>query len=368
MLLGFFRSFDELECDCRVALFVDRAWVLTEGSARVIRDFVIQVDEKSKFPLTRIVMVLPNAKFGGFEDISHTLLDPAYHLNDRGIFWRYSLKKPATPVMSPLGEARLGEISEGGFPNLQVMDGIRVVEQPFLDAVRVQLDLPVPLDPGRALMARVTFVGRDVLVDDGGDKCKNLRLRYFDSRHCPNAVDALDKERTAMEVMPIVVDDKGNRRGGFDIALLFPPTLEVGAPGPLPVEMVKDLTTPQGRGDVSYRKYIWRARNYWDRPLLPCETPIQIECCDICPPDTTGEDVKQLRGEVSEFVGSFSRSLHEASAELRVGTRLAILGLIVSLVALVLGVVTMFRPVSGAAERPERTVNSGAANETTRSR
>jgi len=81
MLIAFFKSHEDKDCDCEIAKFVDRIWIEESGAIKCIRTFIIYVRKDSPKPLTDIRMLMPFHQTPELYCISDTCLNESYLFN-----------------------------------------------------------------------------------------------------------------------------------------------------------------------------------------------------------------------------------------------------------------------------------------------
>lgn len=80
MLVAFFKSHKDKDCECVIVKFVDRIWIDKSGDLFCIRTFIVHVLSASP-PLQAIRMLLPFRQIVDLRDISDTCLNSNYLFN-----------------------------------------------------------------------------------------------------------------------------------------------------------------------------------------------------------------------------------------------------------------------------------------------
>lgn len=356
MLLGFFKSADDKKCNCKIVLFSDRIWLNKNGDAKLFRSFLVEIDKDSTQGLSEISQLVPVAHLLDLEDKSFTRLNQEFHLNNRGLAGRYKIKKTPQELEVPgVVPAALGYIDDDGFDDIKIFTGNSLSSKPFLGLTIVKCKFPQAIEPGDRLECRMSFSVTSLfenLLPGNRVPSYELKLTYFDRKH-DEELKQIDAANSEIPVLPTIKPPLG----GFDIFMYFPQTLKVGKCNPQGVvTSTNDQTHFDKKGKDFLRRYLLRGREALpkEKEFKAGQTPLTFECENITLPDTTADDIyeltertkiqdenfEKLSKRVDEFTGNFIVSLKRFHKELRIGTWLTIIGVLIAIAALILAIIS----------------------------
>lgn len=355
MLAGIFKTFEESACVCHALQVVDRIWIGLDGSASIIRDSILEVDELSPCALSRLLMIVPSTCVTSVKDLSATMYSRDYYLNHRSRLDAFAVtQRPQAMASSDVENVSEAVIRQYEFSGIHVFSNVPTTSAPFVDATMLDLRIARGIEPGERVGIRTSFVVPDQLIGDGVADCRHLRLRYFSARQSLGALEQLDSQRTCI---PILLESNGIKCG-LDVAVFFPQALHVNSPNPSTFDRRPDTASFSGPGETFFIRYLWHASDLSTGQLEPVRTPISIDCGEVCPPDSTARDVQELQNQVTaldeRLTGSVRRvddRLEGLGTSTRLSTVLAIVALVVTVLAVAWSVYTFVidhQPASSA--------------------
>lgn len=333
MLTGFFKEHQDSTCECKVVKFADRVFVDDEGDATFVRMLVIRVESESPSGARGFKMLMPIREPLNLKDISATFFDTDYRFNNRGRNGAHVVTRQLEPIVGATENpsAKEGRVSLDGLDDLVAFYGSSISNLEVASHSLVRFCFPRPIVPGESVAVRLTFaVGSLAENTDVSGKSLRLQLPYYDARDHAALAELGGAETTIPAVITL-----GAPKGGFDIFVAVPSHQEVNRLAPRNYEQMETMSDGEW-GEV--RSFAWRARNVLpELGEMVLGQGFTVECDGIRPPDTTADDVVEVKARVKsveENLLDASRTLSELSGKLRTGTYLSIAALVVGIVAL----------------------------------
>jgi hypothetical protein len=334
MLVAFFKSHTERECECNVVKFVDRIWIDKSGNLSCIRTFIVNLSKNSK-PLTEIRMLVPFRKIAELDDISETcLLDDYLFNNQHFSTGGYAIKS--------LDIDRTNGIVHYDFFETEVyttnlIKSFDCPKNPNCRIISVNMKT-APINHDEFRLIRLKFKITSVL-DEVFPRVYNLELNYFDNRSVSGTYDVL--EIKSLEIPVMKLSDPNNKKGGFDIFVHLPEDLSstnFNALTQTTSDHLPDGTISKKR----IQKFIWRARGIFGEEvdfLRAGETIIRVEGLLNDP-----YELEEIRKEIAilkentDKLQEDTHKLQDDTCKIKTGYKIA---RIVAILALIIGSISL---------------------------
>ena len=199
--------------ECKIVKYADRIFLEDDGSAEVMRLFIVELPQKGSSSLNKIRFLIPRLA-NNIENLSRFSGDPTYPFNEEG---------SATNEIRVINEHR---IIYDGF-DCRIGHQHTIESHSYEDTTRVDIDLrDDPIPPGSREMFRFKFNISGLIKKLPS---KNVfEFTYF----CPDkskkdAFPTLSHDHTILPVIPIY--NSQTLQGGFDILVYAPPAQEISS-------------------------------------------------------------------------------------------------------------------------------------------
>ena len=253
MIIAFFKSHDDRNCECEVAKFVDRIWVQNTGDIRCIRTFIIHVKESSKSNLSAVRILTPFQQIPDLQDLSQTCLQPDYLYNEA------KFSTGGFTVKHFSAEKDYGKVSYDYFQDVDVYteNQIKSYDTPEKLCRVISFDfLRHPVQAGEFRLVRYSFRLTSML-DEVFPRIYNFKLTYFDKQAFSKEFELLGID--ALEIPAKTLYDRQTKGGGFDVFVYLDENLKstnFNANTQTTANHLPDGTQSQKLA----QKFIWRAR------------------------------------------------------------------------------------------------------------
>jgi len=323
MLIAFFKSHEDKECDCEIVKFVDRIWVEKKGDLKCIRTLMIHVKNGSTIPLKYIRILTPFREIPELSDMTETCLDQNFLFN--------GFSTGGYKIRSSNPEQHYGIISYDYFQNVKVYTDseVKSYQSPTKNYKTIAIDFPKhPIVPGEFRLLRFSFSITSIL-DALFPRVYSFMLDYFNNKS-PYIEDCRLLNIQELEVPVNKLFNKEKKQGGFDIFVYLPPNLSCTNFNATTQLTSKHL--PDGKeSKTSTQKFIWRARNIFPDDMV---THLKI---GITPLSINGLlndpfEMEEIRGAISTLKDDTATLKSESKKALKIG----IIALIFSIISLMI--------------------------------
>jgi hypothetical protein len=295
MLIAFFKSHEDKDCDCKIAKFVDRIWIDKSGNLICIRTMIIHVVEGSN-PLHEIRMLTPFRQLPEFEDLSETCLSSDYLFNNPH-FSSGGYEINRLDIDRTYGLVFYDYFRADVFTN----NLIKSFDSPISHECKVfSIKFKNPILPGTFRLIRTKFKITSVL-DEIFPRIYNLKLEYFHKDLFQGDYNTI----ASLEIYAIKLFNIETKQGGFDVFVHLPKNFSGSN--------FNALTQTTGRqlhdGSLSNKvcqKFIWRARELFPPEieyLRAGDTPFAVEGLLNDP-----YELEEIRGNINYLKGGLKKA------------------------------------------------------------
>lgn len=261
MLVGIFK--DPSRCKCSIIKYVDRIWLSETGDARILRTFIVKVDENSPVPLKEIRMLLPVKQILDLENFYEACFLPPsenYFNSPEACTTEESQviqEPPKPPKFDSFGIIR-HDVSE----DIKVFSRMNQSSFQIGECSVIRFQLPRPLQKGKSTEIRIKFQVTSLFDKPSLGPFPNysIEFSYFSQKYIEE-IKQLNR-KLEIKIKPILGLEKSRFRGGFDIFLYFPPEFEEVSGFNDYFKEKYDTHNLYGKEEPTKRhKYLWRLRD-----------------------------------------------------------------------------------------------------------
>lgn len=354
MLIGFFKSVGEIECNARIIAFTDRIWLREQEDGFIRRSFTVEIEQSSPKHLSEISMLLP-CEVLDLQAENQTAFDPNWYYNSPGI--RTTSRSQSKYAISkiPASDIHFGTISDDGLDNIRVYVNDAAAPRFFRvkNCTVIKFKLSPPLENGQRAQWRISFYAPSLsknITPQNPLKTLACEIKYFVGDSYIDEVDTFG-ERTCI---PITHHPGGDRSGGFSILLYAPPNFALADGFSLAVTKTDSRDENGNIGDQR-TKLVWQLRRILQEsgemsPTIGCNTHTILS--GTFAQRDSGSVIGKLQATIQDFperlepverdiqrqnneIAQHSQTVGKQTREVRLATYVAIVALALSLLGLI---------------------------------